>query len=106
MFCFLQAHQAAQTATYHRKVKAHWDEMEKGGKMGDVSEKDRKQFEKDTWRKEGKEPNFVLPAHLASALERPSLSVRHTALRAWLLLVKQLSKCLLLIHLLISLLLN
>ena len=70
MFCFLQAHQAAQTATYHRKVKAHWDELEKGGKMGDVSEKDRKQFEKDTWRKEGKEPNFVLPAHLASALRK------------------------------------
>ena len=66
----LQAHQAAQTATYHRKVKAHWDELEKGGKMGDVSEKDRKQFEKDTWRKEGKEPNFVLPAHLASALRK------------------------------------
>jgi hypothetical protein len=70
VFCFLQAHQAAQTATYHRKVKAHWDELEKGGKMGDVSEKDRKQFEKDTWRKEGKEPNFVLPAHLASALRK------------------------------------
>ena len=69
-FVLLQAHQAAQTATYHRKVKAHWDELEKGGKMGDVSEKDRKQFEKDTWRKEGKEPNFVLPAHLASALRK------------------------------------
>ena len=38
-------------------------------------------------------PQFApkVMAHLASALERPSLSVRHTALRAWLLLVKQLA---------------
>ena len=63
------AHQAAQTATYHRKVKAHFDKMEKEGKV-DVSEKERKAFEKETWRKEVKEPNYVLPAHLASALRK------------------------------------